>query len=300
MAHYEFRSKVSGAGTPEYFSLAKQLATQRAGFRANKKMTPTPVRPSLTSSKEKESVIKETIEKSFLPSGLKLAKLRQLAAQHKIMGEMGRRFLHETEAGKKIQGKEGLVKLDTDILEAETEAIELQGGHDPRHFEYRKDADHPERLGKKMFSHQVHAAAEHAAAEAADKHATVMQERQAHHAMIHGILDRAPAAAPAVANAQPTAAPSLQQPTPLSASVAAHSTPFVPMSGGGHITQSEPTSQPEPVAIGAPVTLHHEQPSSPVPEPTPIAPEPTPTTPAAPDVQLPDMGHLSDPFGGDE
>lgn len=293
-----FNGGLGGSTPPKFMSLGKSLAMRRNTLRPSKPAHIAPVKPSLTSSKQKEAEIQKTIDKSYLPSGLKLAKLRQLAAQHKILGEHARDFLHRSAGGVKQQGTEGLKKFETELLEAEREAIAAQGGHDPMKFEYRKDADHPERLAKKMVKGLYKDAAKEAQEHAADHHANVMEERQQRLAAIHGIMDRGQpnAQAPAQAStgsAAPSSQPSLIQPTPLP-----NVRPtFTPLSGGGHITEDAAHTSVEPT-ISAPTTIAPESPA-PISEPvvTPTAPEPAPPVV---DVQLPDTSHLSDPFGGED
>lgn len=309
MARYTGRSSpITSAAAPKFFSLGKSLAARR-NARVTAASKPVVQKPSLTTSKQKEAEIQKTLDKSYMPSGLKLAKLRQLAAQHKILGQQARDFLHRSAGGVKQQGTEGLKKFETELLEAEQEVIAAQGGKNPMKFEYRQDADHPLRLAKKMVKGLYHEAAEQAAAA---QRSTLLEQRQERLNIIHGILDRgqpaaaAPnsAAAPSVPSSTP--APTLQQPTPLPT---ASRPAFAPLSGGSRITENSGTPSLEPTPLGPPTVVHRApdaigqpnlEPVLPSSPPTETTAQPPVSPPSAPDVQLPDTSHLSDPFGGEE
>lgn len=308
---------------PTHFSLSRQLSDRRLSRHAAVQHV-APSKPFLSTSKQKGAELEKTVE-NFLPSGLKLAKLRQLAAQEKIMKGMKFKFQHETEAGHRVEGKEGLIKLDTDILKAEEEAIHLLGKHDPRTFDIRKEEGHQGRSAKVLVKGLYHDAAEKAKDAVKP---SLADRRRAHNEAVNEILSqgRQQPATPATSVHPTGSAPlaNMAEPTPLATNTPTRASSKSPVSGGGRITQAAASDESSisAVTIGVPVAVSAEashrvtptiEPVTPL-EPTNVITEPslslvephiqasessTPA-PAAPSVELPDMSHLSDPFGGED
>ncbi|MEK7637785.1 MAG: hypothetical protein AAB402_05390 [Patescibacteria group bacterium] len=294
MARYVGRqlpgSPSTGSNAGGFFNFTKQLVARRGATRqAPKKIAP--LKPSLITSKQKEAEIQKTLSTEWMPSGLKLAKLRQLAAQGKVLGDKARDFLARSEAGKKIEGSDSLKKYEAELLRAELEATPNAGGHSPLKYELRKEGTaHLETKAKTMVRGLYQDAAKQAKEQAAQStNLTAMQQRQARLATIHAVIgqrQQPPAGYPAPASRSAT--PTLITPTPLTET----EIPDAPRSGsplytaptgiGSHIPGVHATGDSPVTGFGLPVVAHREPTTAPTASDAPISEHAAPAEATAP------------------
>jgi len=299
----------SSSANGGFLGLGAQLAARRNLNRpAPKKVTS--VKPSLTTSKQKEAEISKLISKDYLPSGMQLAKLRQLAAQGKILNpKEARDFLHRSEAGEKIDTREGLQKFETELLKAELQATK-DAVNSPIKYKFRESGEarinqKAKELVKGLYKESAEQAHQHTT-ESAKTNA--LQDRQARLATLHAAIR------PSTPTATPTPAlrssitPTLQTIEPLSVPTQnpARSSSVVPLSGGSHLPNIHQATGEPSVNLGMPVVAHREtsapgtQVSEPVTPSLPTFQEPEPlnqTLPSHPAVPT-ETAPVSDAFGG--
>ncbi len=264
-------------GTGGFMNFTKQLVARRGVARAAPKKI-APVKPSLTTSKQKEGEISKLIDTRYMPSGMQLAELRQLAAAGKVLSpKEARDFLHRSEAGKKLDTREGLQKFEAELLKAELLATK-DAVKSPIRYKYRQGGEaHIDQKAKQLVKGLYQDSAKQAQEQAAESsHLNALQERQARLATLHAAM-RPTAPAPATApGVRPSSTPTLQAVGPLSVptqTIPHTGSPLVaPPSGvGSHVPGTySPTSDPT-VGLGMPVVKHGE-----VLPPPPQASEPTP------------------------
>ena len=264
------------------FDFTKQLVSRRSVARQAPKNI-APVKPSLTTAKQKEAEINRLIDKSYLPSGMRLAKIRQLAAQGKVLPpKEARDFLHRSEAGKKLEGKE-LLKYEKELLEAEVEATQ-DAVHSPIKYKFRGD-EHFEEKAKLLYKQLRQEGIDKAREESAvGAKLTAMQERQERLKTITNVLHpQSPApgtsTAPAVSHlGGATPMQPMQAVEPL-ATVHPSGSPLVaPPSGVGSHIPGTYGPITDPTIVGLP-TLHREPQST---TPVPSAPLAEPLVPPIP------------------
>lgn len=316
MSRYEGR-KLPGppsgsSGIGGFFSLGKQLASRRGLNRdAPKKIAP--VKPSLTTSKQKAGEIEKIINKDFVPSGMQLVKLRQLAAQGKILNpKEARDFLHRSEAGRKLDTRESIQKYESELLKAELEATR-EAVNNPIKYKFREGGEaHINQKAKELVKGLYKESAEQAHAQAAEtSKMDAIQERHARLATLHAALRPAPPAVAPTPGMRSGPMPTLQAVEPVSSPTASRpptGSPLVaPPSGvGSHVPGAHTSVDESGVGLGMPVVVHHETPVqvAPISEPaTPSMPafqepepldQPLPSHPTVPAESAP----VSDAFGG--
>lgn len=323
MARYVGRQLPGSSGTGSnaggFFNFTRQLVTRRgAAGQAPKKIASK--KPSLITSKQKETEIQKTLSTEWMPSGLRLAKLRQLAAQGKVLGGKARDFLARSAGGKKLEGSDSLKKYEAELLQAELEAT---GEHSPLKYELRKGGTaHLETKAKTMVRGLYRDAAEQAKEQAAQSTSlTAMQQRQARLATIHAVIGQSqqpPAGYPAPASRPVT--PTFITPTPLTEVTDAprSGSPLytAPTGIGSHIPGAHSIMDDSTVNIGLPAVAHHE-PTTPVistapggeaiipPEPINLQPKSFSIQPESSDQPMPPLPtipaespHTGDAFGG--
>ena len=281
-------SPSTGSNAGGFFNFTKQLVARRGAARqAPKKIAP--LKPSLITSKQKEAEIQKTLSTEWMPSGLKLAKLRQLAAQGKVLGDKARDFLARSEAGKKIEGSDSLKKYEAELLRAELEATPNAGGHSPLKYELRKEGTaHLETKAKTMVRGLYRDAAEQAKEQAAQStNLTAMQQRQARLATIHAVIgqrQQPPGGYPAPASRSAT--PTLITPTPLTevAGAPRSGSPLytAPTGIGSHIPGAHATGDSPVTGFGLPVVAPREPMAAPTASDAPISEHAAPAEATAP------------------
>ncbi len=256
----------SAGSTGGFLNFTKQLIARRSVARpAPKKIEP--VKPSLITTKQKEAEIQKTLSTKWMPSGLHLAKLRQLAAQKKILDQKSARdFLHKSAAGTKLGTRESLQKFETELLAAEL-AVTTGAVNSPIKYKLRQGgAEHLNQKAKMLVKELYQDAATNAQAQTESPQLNAMQERQARLATLHASIHPptpppGQTSAPAVSH-HPGATPTLQAVAPLTSSVSAPRTgsPLVaPPSGlGSHIPGAHDEIGDSAVSIGMPVVTRHE------------------------------------------
>lgn len=316
MARYTGRqlpgSNSASPSSGGFFNLGKQLAARRGLNRPVPKKI-APVKPSLTTSKQKEAEVSKLINKDYLPSGMQLARLRQLAARGKILNpKEARDFLHRSEAGKKLDTREGLQKFEAELLKAELQAT-ADEVNNPIKYKFREGGEsHLNQKAKELVKGLYKESADQAHEQAVEaSKVNALQDRRARLETLHAaIRPQAPVAAPSP-SMHTSNMPSLQAVEPLTTGV-----PTAPRTGsplitpptgvGSHVPDAHLTTDVPTVGVGMPTVVHHEAvpPPAPITEPTPQAmpffqePEPldqlVPSHPVVPTETAP----ISDAFGG--
>lgn len=316
MSRYEGRKlpgQPSGSsGIGGFFSLGKQLASRRGLNRDTPKKI-APIKPSLTTSKQKAGEIEKMINKDFVPSGMQLAKLRQLAAQGKILNpKEARDFLHRSEAGKKLETRESIQKYESELLKAELEATR-EAVSSPIKYKFREGGEaHLNQKAKELVKGLYKESAEQANAQAAEaSKMDAIQERHARLATLHAALRPPTPSASPTSPARSSTVPTLQAVEPVTKTAAAqHRTgsPLVaPPSGvGSHVPGAHAPVDELGVGLGMPVVVRPETPAPTAPISEPVAPsapvfqepepldQPMPSHPAVPVESAP----VSDAGGG--
>lgn len=268
MARYTGRqlpgSTGASASSGGFFNLGKQLAARRGLNRPIPKKI-APVKPSLTTSKQKEAEVSKLINKDYLPSGMQLAKLRQLAAQGNILNpKEARDFLHRSEAGKKLDTREGLQKFEAELLKAELQATR-EDVNSPIKYKFREGGEsHLNQKAKELVRGLYKESAEQAHEQAVEaSKANTLQDRQARLATLHAaIRPQAPAANP-TPTMRSGPMPTLQavEPLPSSAPTATNrnsSFTATPIGSGSHIPDAHPMTDQSSAGLGIPVAVRHE------------------------------------------
>lgn len=306
MSRYQPRNSFLQRGTTPTagpaFGFAKQLAMQRHGNRPIPKKI-TPVKPVLSSTKQKEGEIKKILDKNFIPSGLRLAKMRQLAAQHKILGEKARDFLHRSEAGHRLDNSDSIIKYEAELVEAAAEATAGQAGHSPIKFKFRGE-DHLREKGKMLYRKLQQESAEQAHKEQQQlNQANALADRRERLAAMHAAINPAAAQAPAQT---PTASTRATMPllavTQLPRTEGAAGNPgtlYATRSGTPGDAPHHPLGQADVASLGVPGVAGHEHMGTPtITPPDSASPATAPANPPpSTEVTLPSTDHLGDAFG---
>lgn len=206
-------------------SMASQLIARR-GLNASTPKKIIPPKPVLSTAQQKEGELKRMVATKWLPSGLRLARLRQMAGKGKILGGDARDFLARSNAGKKLQTSESIIKLEKELLRAAKEVTAGRPGRSPLKYQYRKGGEEKiEQQAKTMFKELKVTTAEAAKPKDDGAERSRLDQRRDRLNSLFNRIAPAPGAAPTMA--QPKA-------------------PVNPISfSGGYIT---PISKPEPDA----------------------------------------------------
>ncbi|MBI5466696.1 MAG: hypothetical protein HY975_00565 [Candidatus Kerfeldbacteria bacterium] len=222
-------------------NMASQLMARR-GLGASTPKKIIPPKPMLSTAQQKEGELKRMVATKWLPSGLRLARLRQMAAKGKILGGDARDFLTRSNAGKKLQTSESIMKLEKELLRAAKEVTADRPGRNPLKYQYRKGGEEKiEQQAKTMFKELKVKTAEEAKPKDDGAERSRLDQRRDRLNSLFNRIAPAPGAAPAAA-AQPRSA---VQPISFS---------------GGYITPLSTTPVADHLGAIAPLAAaHHER-----------------------------------------
>lgn len=250
----------------------------------------------LSTSREKERVVKGLVEKPYLPAALKLQKLRQLAASGKILTPDERRqFLELSAAGKRLESSERIKQFDEELLKAMHQVAADQPGQSPLRYRYRGSGKEHEQARALYHQAEKTAAAERRET-AEEQKQEVMTELAARRQRLAELMGRIKPAAPPAAPAQqpanqsrPVWRPVTVEPTPLAKTPPSRTPSLAQFAGGGSENVFPQPTLDEP---------RIEPPSRPIEDAAQPTAADTKGSAPKPDVPLPDTSHVSDPFGG--
>ncbi len=253
----------------------------------------------LSTSREKEGVIKGLVEKSYLPAALKLQKLRQLAASGKVLTpEERRRFLELSAAGKRLESSERIKQFDEELLKTMHQATADQPGQSPLRYSYRRSGKEHEQA-RALYRQVEKTATEERRRAAEERQGQALTELAARRQRLAGLMGRLrPATPPNTPAKQPTNLPppawrpSTAEPTPLSKTAPSRPPSLVQFAPGGAAEDVIPQSAPGQPRIEPPSRpAEHSVPRSTFDASKSESPLPS-------DVHVTDTSHVSDPFGG--
>lgn len=282
---------------PRSVSSIRQLPGQLSSLLASRQMKrvvppSTSGRLRLSSTKDKEGVLKPLRQTAYTPEAMRLQHLVRLARAGKILDPAeARKFIEYAQSGKVLASKEQIMKFDRLLLKGEHQALNETQAHHLLSYQYRSPGQETHQATE-LYHQQEH---EHRTKQqrlaSEQQRMSQTDEIVIRRQRLNALLDRIrpPSAPSAATTSSPRPSSTNQQPTPVEPTPLAHA----------RLAQTPSLMQYAPVADeampGPPVHEPPIRPAGPAATASTRQPSPTPAeTPPAPAASLPDTSHVDE------